>query len=784
MDYNLLKKSYCYSLTTTWSGAIGYTNQPLSYDSLLTIVDDNLTDTYITVTGGKYIGMYGQLGRNFYCKQFRLYASGSGDDPVLFYYKDSAPTEHTLTPTYSPDGYYYYDVPSDGEVGATAVSDFYFIFCANTTNKYVYECQVLNWDEAVDFGIDGTNDDEITLPASYSRATSLPIYNDNPIQATADARVVPSYTGDYLVDKILKLSDNPDQDITNSGGWYTVDTSVGFPSTWLWNTGTFSNTEQSGNYVRLSSSSISGTWTSPVIQVSDPSCIIAYIYGGNKTAKAKLNKYNNSINEILECRASNIEPEVDALFAVWAATETNEYTGVATKSKWLLCELDGSSNSFKAHGTDGQNVTGPLMCAGSSSYYMGMNSNMITRWDGAPVDWTVNGGRRIKEVSRLSTSYWELGYDLGYDMHSVYGPFWWPYTKMIPIPGTYNSWYRVLVLPYYDWGQHYSYYIELLNEYTRNTYIQINNYGSIDSFWLTNFGSCLASDINGVWVYYHGTVKKYSMALAEVGSFTILEQEHISIVDSANNVPGFWGISNNKICFYEHSISESTLTRTINITSNTPAFNSLGGGAVDKNNNLWLVDRTLSMLYRVNYELGVIDFSMNIPSVVSVVPYPSGDKVYVYCYDDPDYSGGDTIRLIDRVTGHNTFQCLVPGWDPDNSVRAKMIGVVTEPSNTGYMYPAVNDPIWGNNGALTWQDYPNANLGLPRGLYKQFRITLQRDATSTTSPYLEYVKIPIPLVLRSIPWKGYKNVYIDTDLTTGANPGNYNLDLLVWWPQE
>ena len=141
MDYNLLKKSYCYTDVTTWSGVSGYTNKSLSYDELLLLVDDS-TVNYVTVSGGKYIKVSATLGRNFYCKEMRLYTSGSGICPVLFYYQDADEQEVYIdNPTFS-NGYYNYTIPSDGVMPVTAIGKVSFVFCASGTQS-VYYAQVL-----------------------------------------------------------------------------------------------------------------------------------------------------------------------------------------------------------------------------------------------------------------------------------------------------------------------------------------------------------------------------------------------------------------------------------------------------------------------------------------------------------------------------------------------------------------------------------------------------------------------------------------------------------------
>jgi hypothetical protein len=133
----------------------------------------------------------------------------------------------------------------------------------------------------------------------------------------------------------------------------------------------------------------------------------------------------------------------------------------------------------------------------------------------------------------------------------------------------------------------------------------------------------------------------------------------------------------------------------------------------------------------------------------------------------------------------NEFQCDIPGWQPaGGSYYYFFTGHITDSTNLGYYRPISADPVWGSGGSLSWQDYPNANLGLPAGTYKQLRVTLQRDATGTTSPYATKIRIPTPLLVEAIPWRDYKNIYIDTDLETGAPAGHYTMNVLVWWPQE
>ena len=114
MDCNLMKRAYCSSRSTTWSGLSGYSYKFLSYDDLLVLVDDNFL-TGITVSGSQYVSVDVKLGRKFVTKEFRVYSSApeSNKSLIRILYKDSDNNWQEKNPVdYYSSGYFYWN-PDD-----------------------------------------------------------------------------------------------------------------------------------------------------------------------------------------------------------------------------------------------------------------------------------------------------------------------------------------------------------------------------------------------------------------------------------------------------------------------------------------------------------------------------------------------------------------------------------------------------------------------------------------------------------------------------------------------
>ena len=562
MDYNLMQRAYCASTTTTWSGLAGYSNYALSYDELLSFVDENTTVTGIILPSGQYFGIEIELGRKFIVKNFKVYSNAPESDKNLarFLYKDSYDTWQSKTPVnYNSEGYFYWVPPAESYYDGVATDNIIFEF-GTVSGCEVYEVEILNWDDPIDFGMDGSEDAALSLPAAYSRPTAIAIYNDNPIHSSADARVLPAYTGDYDTDRIIKLSDSYSADITTITGWNTIDDGYNIPDPILWSYGAFSNTEQVGDTVRLQSGQTTGTWTSPVIYVADPSHIVACVYATNKSNKAKVNKYDTSINEILEARASNDSPIDDVMFALWCGR--NETYQTYAHAKYIIFESDGSDICFAqcGNGYSDRDITMSNYCW---NFNMGIHENGQVRWNmpentGCDTTQWINNGR-IKWGSRNSCSYWKTSYYTGYsqiETNSLYFDRTFA-CKTVPIPGTANGWYvwNFVYSPGSPFGSDHI-YITKLNNWSQDWNIQITPAGSSSNQQYNS--ACLAYDCLGLWVYYYlngnAYFKKYSSAGTELASFSAPVDTFYWLEPSPDpSLNGFWAIGKTIIRWYEHS---------------------------------------------------------------------------------------------------------------------------------------------------------------------------------------------------------------------------------------
>jgi hypothetical protein len=155
--------------------------------------------------------------------------------------------------------------------GAVINSDGEIILLSQDIGVFVRGITVINDDDVVDFGVDGTLE-TYSLPDSQvgviSTPTELFIYNDSADIATA--KVVIGYTG-REEDSFLQLS------TSSSGTFYGIrENAIKFPEDFPWENGTFQNTQVVSDYVTVSGNTGPFVYVSPVIDTFDFSTILNY----------------------------------------------------------------------------------------------------------------------------------------------------------------------------------------------------------------------------------------------------------------------------------------------------------------------------------------------------------------------------------------------------------------------------------------------------------------------------------------------------------------------------
>lgn len=289
---------------------------------------------------------------------------------------------------------------------------------------------------------------------------------------------------------------------------------------------------------------------------------------------------------------------------------------------------------------------------------------------------------------------------------------------------------------------------------------------------------CKCKLTGGFWLhvgYMHRFITKYSLDGDEVATNRV--NYGFSSLVQTTDPKGLWAIRNDAIYWYSEN-NNGELTEEFSITYS--GFKFLQAGEVDENNNLWLVDRDTSIVYRINFGSRSIDYEKTIPYTVAVWPHPRDGTAYLYSsFNAGTFSTAVKKIEVDDPYGYVSTVMALPELPISDYSGVQFMGR----SVKSYMRPSINDPIWGTNDDITldWQVYPNASLTLPKGRYKQVRVTLNRSDLSS-EPVLSKIRIPKSMVLSQLPYGEEREIYINPHLRYNKQHGYFNTNLVVWWP--
>jgi hypothetical protein len=744
----------------------------------------------------------------------------------------------------------------------SGTSDFY--------NKigWIEGIQLLNYGGEIDFGPTGSGVSNLDLPTIYNRYDHIQIYNNNTNSEYADARVLPRYSNNYHLDRIVKLSGD-------GNVWSHLDIGLNLPEDKPFELGEFQNTEISfDGYVQLVPTATSGTWTSPIIEILDPSSNAAYIYCQNvNSTESYVNKDFQSVMNVVEVRSS-FTKQTHSFLAT--AVYTDPLDGKQLPWKMVAFDSDGSPSSWQrnpgvhsylSRGTDlskqGSNAYNLLAPRRYWSYttraplwqfYGFMDSQ---RYAGATLglenhnaDWTSDGYYHDTYTGE-PTGVWRAE-----DWYTYYSVFpgdlsmvggshvadsanlhIYPRTNPFAIPifskplrytmrtegGVSKPAAHVVDVvmrpsPFYERFEE-NYFSDsvfhLRNLYTfvgaantpeSNTEIDyIYSFLGKSEYLLSDnirVGACLDNQSNsfGYWVHYAYSTESdsyYETLLVTDDvvqkTFSNIRHRFNYIVEGSPGAPqGFWGIEEQCVYWIEYTGNSLVERFAIPADETGRGFKLLTFANIDGSNNLWFVDLATERVVRVNFAnleqgLSPVDYVRVVPGAVSVYPDPYDGSAYVYIIRDPQFPTSDCIKIVHVGDYDYTLPetvCAVPGCPIIDSYNINLYGRSTYP--TGHFDILPQDPLW-TAGGLPWQRYSAGSPTLPKGHYKQLRVTLLRQDIESVSPQIQYIRIPVPALLNKIPWKGYRDIFIDTlphQDEVNLPAGDYTLDLLVWWPRD
>jgi hypothetical protein len=803
------------SSVTSISGSVGLTHQPLGLSYLERLCTS--VSGAVPVFPGRYVGaqfdLPGYKGTSY---RVEMVSSASGVSSA-YTLASGVWTNHPLS--YSGGIFYAEFEPSK----VTGVKVYY----GNPNVGSTY--QDIDWLRAV--RLLNHNDSVLVsgadLPTRYYRPERIQVVNQNRDGRLADARVLPRYSGDYGLDRAVELS-------RDTVEWRSIDDGVCLPEDAVFELGTFDSTLVSGQTVGLVDGVVSGTWTSPVLEVLDPSSTAAYVYCGNRPyADAYATPDAKAAVTVLEARSGYTKPMHSFLVL---GVNTNTYSQLETPYKLVAFTSDGELLSWRGSstlnkGTHGEFATDP-----------GTEIAPIRPWDYTqrPPVWQfypcldssgfgagvvgadMYGGYYLNRVFPHTGTF---GSEYGADVSSIHiytrtNVMLYPiFCKPLRITTREQNgadkfcWQSLDVVcrtyPFYERYQDHYFSQEgfhlrsIFSFYGDSSTPEANN--EIDYLYsfvgdqsdlsedMIRCAACVdtAAGADVCWFHFVNERNEYYKTLllngTEIlGEFSIQRKFNFMVESAASVSRGFWGIEEARVCWYEFDGTSLTEVFCVDTDGDKPLKHVIHG-SIDARNNLWFVDLLTERVVRINFETQQADYSRVVTGIASVYADPFTNAAYLYIIQDPEFLDNDCIKLVQADSYdylEPEFVCTVPGTNLSEPTNIYLVGRSMVPDGTLAVLP--EDPAWGS-GSTGWSRYVSGSPTLPKGPFKQFRVTLQRRSSALVSPTLDLLRVPQPTILDKIPYQQGRDLYVDT-ASASQNPtlesGQYDVDLLVWWPKE
>jgi len=855
MPINLLNKA---EIRNSTDGSMTVSGTTLSRSQLQIIA--GIKEGEIEISNNSYICFEAQIHYPFYCQKFVLFTDKSEGD-LFFYFQpqQSEPWKSTAI-----------TIESDNHI-----ADFGHVKpdLAQVMHKIKVSFSNVSGDSITisgaalytsDYPIDFNYTSFSVVASSYANDPLL-IENKSIQHMDQDIRVMPIFSDDFDVDQVFVITASGQND-TDA---YHVNRGIKIPEDIPWNSGIFNGTKIVDRQLTISgSSTLSGTWTSPVIYVEDPNYISLYVYGDDTSDDAVVEKDWVSVNNLVDARGSNESPLPNFLIISWtkhlwtlsgdqdalpsvarsprglssqkAPDPTDQYwyrylprlcgdsdlvdacPYIYGRSKRIYMKGDGTilANSIDNHyeiASRCYTVGIPFKIFGDINDYWNAAAffGLLGRWSIVPELWPRGGNacylgsaaysnyNRFSYTTETDSSGWAYGRDISSQtMDQMYPhylhdgakrwalgcanePIHYEYigSTTIAMDNHPNEWIIIVatMFPATEGGN------KFMNIYMFN----IRNFWVSERILLGSFNMgvgpaeegyaiCKCKTTGGFWMhigYRTNRIYKYTADGTRVGTY-ITKRGYNSIIETSDPT-GLWMIKNDGVFYYEE-VGDQLVFR-FKVLNNNFEFLQMGG--IDEANNLWLVDRDSSTVYRINYSSRSIDYENYIPWVVGVWPHPSDGSAFIYVGFDSDSASPAIKRVsVDDVYQYEDLITTVPAQPLSDTSGVQFKGRLAN----SYIIPSVNDPIWGTDDEITldWQGYANASLTFPGGKYKQFRLTLQRSNDGVDPPVVRKVRMPLPMILRNVPFLDTKEIYINPHLRYNKEYGHYTTELVTWWPHE
>jgi len=658
---------------------------------------------------------------------------------------------------------------------------------------------------------------------SFTPTVAGPLLVDikNEANCPAEPKFSVGYTGNFEIDRNIFVSTDYPISSGIAANWFGLD-STGFcvPENYDWERGLASGVRNYRRRLILDETQVSGIWTSPVLDLGDdPTWLYTY--------------YAGEIAPLIEVKTSDTLPPPKAHFALIATENTHQ--NLMYKHKRIV--FDDRGEIIESVICDSENNGNKIwrladaVFAGKPLYYYGCVNNrgtaafmcpgVATCGDMDPVQEATNADNwyNLCMCKLTSTSGWTTG-------TSISGMSWGSdktvlYTRTLPVEN-YDGFFAgaivtdMFVADYYHSKVYMSYHD---GNNTRTTF-------PIVTFVDQTLGEDDRMDIqydwanSGWWIYIGGSIQK--IYKADVGSINAVKiykgdyhmegsnkvydvvcngylyekdfyaHEFTGLVGIPNkDFSGFWALTTSGVYLYQENYEYEVATidercELLHSDINNAMFTEIYCGCADSYGNLWAIDADQHRLIRVNIDRVLkgqeqpIDYDNTISGVMGVVPHPTNGIAYILVSDAGDYPGIDTLQMVSATQQNGSLPrclCRIPGFaSADHKYGTHF---------SGYVYPSISalandDPYWGESLG-GWVKYEIGKESLPRGRYKQFRITLTRPDLTTGSPQVERIRIPAAIALHPLDKDETRQVAIKTSFDRTDTRGEFSPELRIWW---
>jgi len=737
MQYNLAEHSIVNSNTD-----VG--NIPLTTVEILPITQTT-SASGTTISGTDILCLDCDLGARVQIDEIRYYfssvsVSGTVADSINFYHKNEEFEVYVSLETFLSSNYYYATVTS----GTSSPRHLRMIHTISGTDIYgtVNGFQVMNNDDIVDFGTDGSKElENFEMDLEYNSEEIRPvyIYNDGDIKSDAYALLEPQGT---LIDEMLSISNSQD------GPWYSpLQYSNIISGYGAWDAGNYVNTVIVYDHLELVTGSGIGTYITRIFDTIDTQKF-TYLHLSTTYPEdgVKVATNEDDIQQTIEIKSSNIKPIDYITYRKFIPYELDEEGDIPLKYR-EYCMYD-----------DSVLFTSPNLIDTTWVY------NWATYWDGdsrgrfyidkinkrtaAIFRYYATSGCKVRLVQTDSDGNYDKTYTLAsyaYGYLDLYS-----YSLLMDTVG--GIWFYVYFGGSNGWfDQTDSYYLAYFDRDMTEIFKMVDNSAfmydmdivrSNGNLWYTNQETRRLVQLNKTGEIlseftFQSDVK--GVAAKEDGSCWVIRGTAISNISPGNEV-----------------LSTIDLASVVSVLTRV---------AIDGDDALWVADDNYVRRILLN---GTVDFSVDVlfqPTELQV--YDTG--VAVFCVDrswrfiSRDYKR--IIKTIENTDGKNMY-IGVQGAEYDNLVYADE-------------FPIPFDVHWNN---LEWNTVAADNYLLPENKYNQIKLTLRANE-SLTSPIVNGIYLNESVQVQNIYPKNYKTMYIKTDISDQDTSvgSSYESNLKVWW---